>query len=217
MTKSHWQQGQTHLAQQGQTQPVDPRRANMPQQFFDQAGIMHYAYNSVGLPPLRTSTPLAESNDHTLRGLRNSATTNDGVDKLSYPVAPDDSCDCITFPDAISDAIEWVKCGGDVYWGTFQIMFTDEMCCNLPFNESAVYSNCPSGGDLDTVTEYTLCEIDFTATADDLATDDLDKKIASPRQDAATGGHKTHLHFTVHRLLTFALEAVLALQAPFVA
>lgn len=144
-----------------------------------------------------------------------------------------DTCDCVTFPDNI---LEITPCSGDAYWGTFQVQFTDGTCYDVPFDERTVYADCPSGYDPEAVTDYVLCDVDFTeGTDEDLPTsgeltatdtagatpDTTSKKVASSDQAAtpslrqeSTGAKKTRIHLTVHRLLTFVIEAVLALQSP---
>jgi hypothetical protein len=166
--------------------------------------------------------PFTQGDDHTLRGLRQAVGVEDNLYEISYPIAsPGDFCECVTFPD---DGCTLSSCDSEMYWGTFDVKFMDGTCYRLQFDERVVYASCPSGQTAGTEPYYVLCEIDFTdATTDTTGgitkakTKKEETTPASVRQETTGGVAKTtHIHLTVHRLLTFALEAVLALQAPWV-
>jgi hypothetical protein len=176
-------------------------------QFASQMQHKHLGKNT--RPPIQ---PLNE-NDNTWRHL---AAVDDGLDEISYPIAAGDPCDCVTFPDAEPAMTE---CSDEVYWGTFQIIFTGEGCYDFSYpDESVVYANCPSGSDPDAVTEYELCEFDFRddgtgSSSSGVAEEESTTATKSLRQETTGAAKTTHIHLTVHRLVTFALEAVLALQS----
>ncbi|KAL4167489.1 hypothetical protein KRP22_012973 [Phytophthora ramorum] len=177
----------------------------------------------ISIPSLPTSHSVVEGTDHTSRDLRRSAVVNDGLDEIAYPITTIDTCDCVTFP---SGGFARTECGTDVYWGTFQVKFTDGTCYDVAFDEADVYAQCPSGRSQSTemYTEYVWCEVDFTEgtdTPEDLpmidATTNAKKVVSSGetktttlRQEttavAKNQGH-SHIHLTVHRVLTLVLEA----------
>ncbi|KAG6957518.1 hypothetical protein JG688_00010935 [Phytophthora aleatoria] len=77
--------------------------------------------------------------------------------EVSYPIAPDTSCDCVTFPEEEDPTI--TDCSDEITWGSFQILFSDG-CMNLEFDASDVYVNCPSESEQSP--DFALCEIIFT-------------------------------------------------------
>ncbi|GMF18489.1 unnamed protein product [Phytophthora lilii] len=171
------------------------------------------------LPPAGTKK---KESDHDSRGLQVVE-----IDEITYPIATVDTCDCITFPPNI---LEVRPCTNDVYWGVFEVKYTDGSCYDVVFDDSAVFAQCPSGLSTEVETQYVLCEVDFVnpidrgiTMADNTGvTAGVTMKNAAPskqttqslRQEAGRAPKKTRIHLSVHRLLTVALEAVLALQFP---
>ncbi|KAL3672874.1 hypothetical protein V7S43_002176 [Phytophthora oleae] len=181
-------------------------------------------YRRVQMPSRPPIQPLTDDDGRNLRELRAAVAVDDGLDEISYPIATIDTCDCVTFPDA---AFTLAECTNDAYWGTFQLKLTDGSCYDVSFDETLVYQNCPSGAYPEEVTEYVLCEVDFTAGTDsseslatsDEAPDTIESTTETTttsnlRQEGTGGTKKTHIHFSVHRLLSVVLEGLLALQYP---
>ncbi|KAK1940633.1 hypothetical protein P3T76_008084 [Phytophthora citrophthora] len=172
-------------------------------------------YNRVHMPTRRPILPLTDDDDRKLREL---VAVNDGLDEISYPIATIDTCDCVSYPDTILMVSE---CSGDAYWGTFQLKLTDGSCYDVSFDDTLVYQNCPSNAYPEYVTEYVLCEVDFTEGTDssDYAYDTTESETETTstsnlRQEETGGTKKTHVHFSVHRLLSLVLEGLFALQYP---
>ncbi|KAK1940632.1 hypothetical protein P3T76_008083 [Phytophthora citrophthora] len=75
------------------------------------------------------------------------------VTKITHPIAADDFCECVTFPD--SGDYEFVKCTADSYWSTFSIYLSDDTCYDITFLDSSeVYSECAYGSDMSSVLRY---------------------------------------------------------------
>ncbi|KAG1709373.1 hypothetical protein DVH05_020028 [Phytophthora capsici] len=169
-------------------------------------------------PPMHDFTNIDDDDERNLRELRAALSDNVGLDEISYPIAPIDTCDCVSFPYTSYTISECT----DVYWGTFRFHLTDGSCYDVSFDESLVYQDCPSGASLEQEAEYVLCEIDFIEETDSLldennfATESETEttRTSNLRQEGAGDTKKTHIHFTVHRLLSLVLEGLLALQYP---
>ncbi|KAE8976879.1 hypothetical protein PF011_g23876 [Phytophthora fragariae] len=138
--------------------------------------------------PRTTSQFLADKND-TAEASRDFSFTTAGFDDkpyptmISYPVAEEDYCDCVTIPDGTNFVVD--ICTDDVLWGAIQIEYSDGTCNEVQFPVDTMYESCTPAEDIENPDWYAYCALEFDYSLEDTSssTEDAPESQSSPGSD----------------------------------
>ncbi|GMF39647.1 unnamed protein product [Phytophthora fragariaefolia] len=101
---------------------------------------------------------------------------------ISYIVATEDYCDCITFPDDFSV----IACTNNAIWGSIQLKYSDDTCYDVQSDISTMYSSCTPDDEVTDHGTYTYCEINFDYSLDDTTSGFQSSSEDTPQSSAGS-------------------------------
>ncbi|KAJ8576074.1 hypothetical protein ON010_g3133 [Phytophthora cinnamomi] len=84
---------------------------------------------------------------------------------LSYIVASEDCCECITIPDDADLVLD--TCADEVKWGSIQIDYLNGTCNEVMFNVDRMYESCIAEDFV--ASQHTYCTAQFNYSLQDMS------------------------------------------------